>query len=91
MQGALVRDDDGYLRVANRLIIWPYGYLCKMEDDTFWILDTHGEKCCKPGDSIKVYGGDVHYGFAEGLIGAKLPDNCLGPYYWAVAVVNENP
>jgi len=90
IQGALIRDDNGYLRVANQLIIWPYGYSCLKEGDTFWILDADGEKCCKPGDSIRVYGPNVYYDFTVGLVGTELPDDCLGPYLWAIAVTNTN-
>lgn len=81
LQGVLTRDNDGYLRVYNELIIWPYGYTYQMRGNDIWILDENNTSIFKVGDSIKIGGGEVPKEWAEAKIGQVLPENCDGPYW----------
>jgi hypothetical protein len=82
LQGTLTAD-DGYLRVSGKLVIWPYGYSYKIENNEIWILDNKGQTVAKVGDSVMLGGGVAERFFAEEKIGQSLPAGCEGPYWLA--------
>jgi hypothetical protein len=88
LQGVLTRDNDGYLRVYDELIIWPYGYSYQIEGEDIWILDDNSIRIFKVGDFVHIGGGEIPKDWAEEKIGQSLPENCQGPY-WLMAQYHE--
>jgi hypothetical protein len=87
MQGKLKRDDFGYLRVNDDLMIWPYRFSCVIEGDNTWIIDEQNRKIIKVGDDVKIGGGEINRKQAQQAIGELLPENCIGPFYLVSTIV----
>ena len=88
LPGTLVMDKDGYLRVnvtndLHALVIWPYGYSLKIEDEEFQIINDKGQIVAKVGDTVKLGGGFVSVSAVEERIGHTLPKSATGPYFIA--------
>ena len=83
LSGELVLD-NGYLRVYDSLILWPYGYTLEMEPENIWILNGEGIRMIRVGDTLRMGGGHISEQYTEEKIGQPLPDDCTGPY-WLVA------
>jgi hypothetical protein len=79
IQGELVLDNNGYLRVSGGLILWPYGYSLKIEGKEVWIIDDKGQAVARVGDRVKMGGGEIPK-WAEEKIGSPLPEGAEGPY-----------
>ena len=80
LQGKLTVD-EGYLRVNDNLIIWPYGYSLDTENGEIWIISDEGQPVTKVGDTIQMGGGGASASFVEEKIGQPLPEGCEGPYW----------
>jgi len=66
------------------LIIWPYGYKLRLEDETIQVLNDDGQAVASVGDWIVLGGGEVDsIEFIENYIGQPLPPDCTGPYWLA--------
>jgi hypothetical protein len=89
LQGKLLIDDSGYIRVEwtekeHPLIIWPYGYtLQKAKNDDAWVTDEQGQLAWRVGDIIDLGGGFAGKDIVEQRIGKSLPEGCEGPYFLA--------
>jgi hypothetical protein len=82
IQGKLVLN-NGYLRVYDELIIWPYGYSLKTEGKEMWVINEKGQPAARVGDEVGIGGGEIPADFAEEKIGHPLPEGCEGPYWLA--------
>ena len=80
LQGELTAD-EGYLRVNDRLIIWPYGYSLDTENGEIRIINEESQPVAKVGDTIRLGGGGASASFVEEKIGQLLPEGCEGPYW----------
>jgi hypothetical protein len=92
MQGELVLDSNGYLRVGGEsggLIIWPYGYSWKIEGKEIWIIDDRGQSVARVGDWVKMGGSGIPKYWAEGQIGSPLQEGAEGPYWLAGGPVEK--
>lgn len=47
------------LKVDDNLIVWPYGYSLKIQDDTIKILNEKGKLMAIVGEIVKLGGGQV--------------------------------
>ena len=83
LSGELVLN-EGYPRVYDILILWPYGYTVEIEAENIWVLNEEGIRVVKVGDTVRMGGGEVSDKFAEEKIGHTLPEGCAGPY-WLVS------
>ena len=72
---------NGYLRVNDNLILWPYGYSPKLENNQIFVLNDKAQPVAQVGDSVRVGGGVISASFAEEKIGQKLPDGIDGPFW----------
>jgi len=75
-----------YFPGRSDLIIWPYGYSLKSQDNRICVVDKNGQIVAKVGDRIKVRGGNVLKDIAEKYTGEPIPDNYGGPYWIASEV-----
>ena len=88
LHGTLVMDKDGYLRVnvtkdLPALVIWPYGYLLKIEGKEIQVINDKGQIVAKVGDTVTLGGGFVPLvSDVEERIGQALPKNAIGPYFY---------
>jgi len=58
----------------SELIIWPFGYSWKLEDNIIWVLDETDEKVAKAGDSVKSGGDDISSSNGvEAITGREIP------------------
>lgn len=89
LPGELVAD-NGYLRVAGNLILWPHGYSLKTEGQDIWVINDKGQPAAKVGDWIKIGGGVVSTSYAEQILEHPLPEGCEGPYWLAAEIVNQD-
>jgi hypothetical protein len=80
LTGKLV-NDKGYLRVADALIIWPYGYSLEVSGAELWIISDKGQTVAKVGDIVKLGGGFLDSSAVEARIGQSLPSDAAGPYF----------
>jgi len=83
LQGKLVIDESGYLRIHDTLIIWPYHYSFISEGSDIWITNEKAEKIIKVGDPVKIGGGEYPEQYVSQAIGQSLPDDCKGPFWLA--------
>jgi hypothetical protein len=81
--------DNGYLRVADYLLIWPYGFSLHTEGEEIQVIDGNGQVVGRVGDQIDVGGGESTVEIVEKYIGQLLPDDCVGPYWIVSVVVND--
>jgi hypothetical protein len=82
LQGELLMDSHGCLRIKERLIIWPYGFSTNIDDSVIEIIDSEGKPAMRVGDYVKLAGADNTPGFfAEEKLGHPLPEWCEGPYF----------
>lgn len=94
-RGRLVLDDNClrlkplYFFGRGVLLIWPYGYSLKTEDNTIRVTDSDGLMVARVGDWIKVGGGEIPVEIVEKYLGKPLPENYPGPY-WIVSGVIKN-
>ena len=88
LTGKLIQD-NGYLRISEELIIWPYGYSLKTEDNDIWVIDDKDQTVARVGDTVKIGGGEIPGYWAEEIIGHPLPAGCEGPY-WLAGHINKN-
>jgi hypothetical protein len=88
LPGKLVMDKDGYLRIGNALVLWPYGYSFSIEGKDIWILDDKGAKVARVGDEVKIGGGFIPDNVVPMKIGHSLPAGCEGPF-WLAAPMSE--
>jgi hypothetical protein len=82
LSGQLV-SEDGYLKVKDELIIWPYGYSMKQDKNEIWIYNEKSQMVFKAGDVIQIGGGEVSISTAEEKIGKQLPTDIEGPFWLA--------
>ncbi|HEX9896045.1 MAG TPA: hypothetical protein VGA85_00070 [Dehalococcoidales bacterium] len=90
LEGKLVMDDAGYLRVYDALIIWPHGYSLKIEGKEIWIINDKGQAVARVGDMVMVGGGFVDTWVAEEKIGCALPEDAKGPCWLAGNVIKDS-
>jgi hypothetical protein len=83
LPGKLVMDKDGYLRVNDALVLWPYGYSLITEGDDIWILTGKGVKAFRVGDNITLGGGFIPDEYVAMKIGHALPEGCTGSFFLA--------
>jgi hypothetical protein len=88
LEGKLVIDDAGYIRVNGMnnfppLIIWPYGYSLKIEREEVWIINDKGQAVARVGDHVILGGGELPAWAVEERIGHALPQDAKGPYFLA--------
>ena len=53
LEGELLLDDNGRLRVMGDLILWPYGYSLKTEGKKIWVINDKGQRTVRVGDRIR--------------------------------------
>jgi hypothetical protein len=88
LPGKLVMDKNGYLRIANALVLWPYRYSFSVEGADIWILDDKGVKVAYVGDEVKIGGGFIPDNVVPMKIGHYLPADYEGPF-WLAAPMSE--
>ncbi len=81
LQGELVMDSNGYLRVKELLILWPYGFSVHTVDNEIIIMDEESEIVGRVGQYIRLGGGCAPDFWAEEKLGHPLPEGCEGPYF----------
>ena len=53
LEGELLLDDNGRLRVMGDLILWPYGYSLNTEGKKIWVINDKGQRTVRVGDRIR--------------------------------------
>ena len=86
MEGKLFIDNHGYLRLkadgnSPPLIIWPYGYSWKNEDNKIWIINNKGKAIWRVGDTVVLGDGFTDASDMELKTGQPLPAEAVGPYF----------
>lgn len=76
LQGDLVLDSSGCLRVHDHLILWPYGYSVNIKGDEIHVIDDKGQIVGRVGEFVKLGGGNIPAFFAEEKLGYPLPEGC---------------
>lgn len=89
LPGELVLDEDGYLRVGDNVILWPYGYSLDNRGKGWVVIDDEGQEAARVGDWVRIGGGQIPASFAEEKIGYALPEGCTGPFWLAGDVLSE--
>ena len=79
----------GELFDKGDLLIWPYGYSLKTQDNKICVVDENGVIVVKVGDLIKVGGGNVSLEIAEKYTGESIPGNFGGPFWIVSEVVKD--
>ena len=90
LEGKLLLDDNGRLRVMGDLILWPYGYSLKTEGKKIWVIDDKGQRTVRVGDRIRLTGVNISYYTFEEKHGHPLPLYCEGPYFMVGSIDNNN-
>jgi len=89
--GILFIDNDGYLRVkapkgkdySPALVIWPYGYSWKIENNKISIVNEKGQAIMRVGDTVTLGGGFIPGYFVNEITSFPLPADAVGPYFEA--------
>jgi hypothetical protein len=88
--------DDNCLRLKpfyafgkGALLIWPYGYYIKTQDNKICVADIDGRIVARVGDWIKVGGGEITLDVVEKYLGKPLPENYSGPYWIVSGVIKK--
>jgi hypothetical protein len=81
LEGKLEIDADGCLRVNDYLILWPYGYSYRVENEDILIIDERGNIAAHVGDNVGV-GGASGYLSNDKLV-QPLSEDCEGPFWLA--------
>jgi len=90
LPGELVLDEDGYLRVNDNIILWPWGYSLDNRGPDLWVvIDDEGREVARVGEWVRIGGGQIAASFAEEKIGYSLPEGCTGPFWLAGEVISE--
>jgi hypothetical protein len=90
LPGELVLDEDGYLRVCDNIILWPYGYSYDVRDGEIRITDDEGREVARVGEWVSIGGGQINASFAAEKIGHDLPEGCTGPFWLAGGGIDDN-
>ena len=88
LSGELVCN-DGYLRVLDFIVIWPYGYSVRSGENELLVINDRGESLARVGDGVRLEGGEIPASVVEDKIGQKLPSGVQGPF-WLVGRVTKN-
>lgn len=83
--------DNGYFRLNGYLLIWPEGFSFDMNNPEIRILDQDKIEVARVGNIIILGGGVKDKGGTEGIIGEKLPDGAVGPYWIVGQIVSSIP
>ena len=82
LKGILVLD-NGYLKMNHKysdsvyLLIWPYGFSSRVEDEEIQVIDNNGQVVARAGDQITVGGRFVYKGgLLEECTAQPLPSDC---------------
>ena len=89
LEGVLVLDDNGCLRIKNYeeyLPVWPHGF--SLVEENLTVLDSSGRAVARVGERVKLGGGECPEPCRNvGEYSEYLPDErCPGPY-WIVGEV----
>lgn len=80
IEGTLVLD-NGYLKINYEtidsllLLIWPYGYSSRVEDEDIQVIDNNGQVTARVGEQI-IVGGHMAYGLLDEYTAQPLPSDC---------------
>jgi hypothetical protein len=92
MQGKLIIENNYFKvhhdfepdgnEVGTFLIIWPFGYSLKIQNNQIQILNS-SHIMASVGDHVFSGGGIVNRDISEKYLGQSLPADCQGPYWLA--------
>ncbi len=88
LSGKLVYN-DGYLRVLDLIVIWPYGYSLSTGENEILVINDKGELLARVGDKLKLEGGELPSSVIEERIGQKLPTGAQGPFWLAGHITKD--
>ncbi len=69
--------ENGYLKVMDRVIVWPYGYMINYEDNTISVIDEEGNVVGKVGDYLVLAGAGINHFTADSITDYVFPDNYM--------------
>ena len=72
--------ENGYLKVNDFIIVWPYGYSWKHSASDIWVINNLGQVIARAGDEFTFIGMEIsHSGVRELtdlIISEKCEDEC---------------
>jgi hypothetical protein len=89
LEGKLDIDNNGYIRIGEDMIIWPYGYSYKVEGGETFILDERGNLAAQVGENVMLGGYSSNYVGNESLV-QPHPSIWDGPF-WLANPMNYYP
>ncbi len=82
--------EDGTLYVDDSLIIWPFGFTLRTDNDEIWINDETGKAVLRIGDRVRIGGGYIPLFDAEHRIGQRLPDGIDKNAIWMAGQIPDD-
>ncbi len=79
------------LATSHHLIIWPAGFNIRVNDGEVQIVNDEKGLVFKPGDTVRVTGGEVDSLIVEKYSGRAIPAGCGGPYLLAGVIAKWDP
>ena len=87
--GKLYIDINGYLRINDTLVIWPYGYSYRVEGTNTLIIDKRGNLAVRVGEDVKIGGGYMD-AIGNDRLMEPHPEVWEGPF-WLASPLNYYP